>query len=203
MILRSSNVRRGLTLLEVIIALLIFLPSVVAILVLVQIGTDRATEVRMQTRTSMRCQAKLAEWMIGSPEVPINGAPTFQNFTDNEQDSDLQWRMEAEPRDEQQMLWTVKVWVQGKLSGGRVVESYLCQLALNPKNRGTTFDPPVLSAASAAPAGSSSTDPATPATPAATTPAAPAATIPAAPAKTVTPAVPMPVVPAAPAKKGG
>lgn len=131
--------RPALTLLEVVVALAIFSISILAIFQLVGMGTDRAVEVQLQTRTSLRCQAKMAEAVIGAQE--LTGTGDYQNFTDA--DKDLQWKLEAETMDENAMLYTVKVWVKGELPGGRVIESYLCQMVLNPKNRGTTFDPPV------------------------------------------------------------
>src|SRR5258707_5703505 len=35
-------------------------------------GTDRAEEVRMRTRTSVKCQSKLAEAVIGARDVKAN-----------------------------------------------------------------------------------------------------------------------------------
>jgi Tfp pilus assembly protein PilV len=132
--------RSALTLLEVIVAMAIFLISVIAIFQLLFLGTERAMDVRLRTRTSLRCQAKLAEIMIGAE--PLNSTGSYTNFTDT--DTDLQWKMEAtaHPSDNKQMLYTVKVWVKAELPSGKVVESHLCQLVLNPSMRGTTFDQP-------------------------------------------------------------
>lgn len=137
--LRGALRRPGLTLLEVIVAMAILLISVIAILQLVNMGTDRALDVRLQARTSMRCQGKLAEIMIGAESLSASG--TYTSFTDDK-DKDLQWKMEATPSDETGMLYTVKVWVKAELATGRIVESHLCQMMLNPANRGTTFDQP-------------------------------------------------------------
>jgi hypothetical protein len=138
MTLSASNGRHALTLLEVIVAMAIFLMSIIAIFQLLFLGTERAMDVRLQTRTSLRCQAKLSEIMIGAE--PLNSSGSYTNFTDT--DTDLQWKMTATPNDDMQMLWTVKVWVKAELQTGKVVESHLCQLALNPAMRGTTFDQP-------------------------------------------------------------
>jgi type II secretion system protein I len=138
----TSQGRVALTLLEVIVAMAIFLISVIAIFQLLFLGTERASDVRLQTRTSLRCQAKLSEIIIGAE--PLNSSGSYTNFTDT--DTDLQWKMEATPSDDKQMLWTVKVWVKAELSG-KVVESHLCQFVLNPSMRGTTFDQPAMAPA--------------------------------------------------------
>ena len=145
--MRTSQGRVALTLLEVIVAMAIFLISVIAIFQLLFIGTERATDVRLQTRTSLRCQAKLSEIIIGAE--PLNSTGSYTNFTDT--DTDLQWKMEATPNDDKQMLWTVKVWVKAELQSGKVVESHLCQLVLHPSMRGTTFDQPAMAPAAASP----------------------------------------------------
>jgi type II secretion system protein I len=135
----SANGRHALTLLEVIVAMAIFLISVIAILQLVTIGSERALDVRLQMRTSMRCQSKLAEVMIGAETLRSSGS--YTNFTDGI-DNDLQWKIDATPTDPNQLLWTVKVSVKADLSNGKTVESQLIQMVLNPANRGSTLDPP-------------------------------------------------------------
>lgn len=130
--------RKGLTLLEVIVATAIFLLSLVAIWQLFLIGGDRALDVKLQARTSMICQSKLAEATIG-PDAP---SPTgdYTSFTD-EVNKDLKWKMEVESGGAEN-LWTVKIWVKAELQGGRVIESHLTQMVLDPKVRGSTLDPP-------------------------------------------------------------
>lgn len=135
---RTSQGRAGLTLLEVIVGMAIFLISVIAIMQLVLLGGERAMDVRLQTRTSIRCQSKLAEVMIGAE--PLGSGGGYTNFTDDF-DKDLQWRMEATPA-EASGLWIVKVWVKAELATGKIVESQLTQMVLDPSIRGTTFDQP-------------------------------------------------------------
>ena len=130
--------RIALTLLEVIVSMAIFLLSVIAIFQLVFMGSERAMEVRLQARTSLRCQSKLAEVMIGAE--PLNSTGNYAAFADS--DKDLQWKIEVESKDEKGLLYLVKVWVKAELPGSKLVESYLCQMILNPAMRGTTFDEP-------------------------------------------------------------
>ena len=134
---RSQRV--GLTLLEVIVSTVIFLISLAAIWQLSNYSQDRAVDVQMRTRTSLRAQGKLAEIVAGGESFNSSGG--YTNFTD-EFDKDLQWRSEitdAGPAG----LHLVKVWVKVDLPAGRMVESYLVQMAVDPKTRGTTFDQPV------------------------------------------------------------
>jgi type II secretory pathway pseudopilin PulG len=140
MTLRTSPSRRrpGLTLLEVIVATLIFLISVAAIWQLSNYSTDRAQDVQFQARTSMRAQGKLAEIMVGAESA--NSSGNYSNFQE-EYDKDLQWRSEISDVGPAG-LKLAKVWVKIDLPGGRLVESYVSQMYLDPDTRGTTFDPP-------------------------------------------------------------
>src|SRR5438128_1456707 len=105
MMLRMRR-RRGLTLLEVIVAMTIFFISIIAIFQLLHMGTDRAEDVRMRTRTSIRCQAKLAEVVIGAQD--ITSSADWSNF-DSEKDKDLQWKIDSMlyPGNDKQTLYTV------------------------------------------------------------------------------------------------
>ena len=141
MMLQSSAPRQGLTLLEVLFATVIFLLSVVALTELVSMGSERAQIVKLQARTSMRCQGKLAEIMAGVQT--LSGGSDYTNFQEaNDLDKDLQWKMDVSEGNPASNLYTVKVWVKGELPGGRVVESYLVRIMLDPSIRGSTMDQP-------------------------------------------------------------
>ena len=170
MTMRIGTRRTGLTLLEVIVSMAIFLISVTALYQLVLMGGERAMDIRLQTRTSMRCQAKLAELMIGAE--PLNSSGTYATFPE-EYDKGLQWKVEASESGDAKGLWHVKVWVKAELPTGRSIESQLCQLMLDPSIRGTTFDEP---------------DTTPPGTPTKDAPAAPSTTTP--DAKTPDPSTP-------------
>ena len=136
---RTSSGRAGLTLLEVVVAMAIFLISVIAIMQLVLMGGERAMEVRLQTRTSMRCQSKLAEVMIGAQA--LTGSGGYASFDgDGDVDKDLQWRMDAKPVPSVANLWMVTVWVKADLPTGKTFESSVSQMVVDPSIRGTTFD---------------------------------------------------------------
>lgn len=135
MMLRAN--RKGLTLLEVIVSVAIFLIALAAIWELFLIGGDRARDVKLQARTSMLCQSKLAEVVVGAADS--NSSGDYTNFVE-EFNKDLQWKMEVESTDAENVS-LVKVWVKAELPGGRVVESHLAQMVLDPKVRGSSLDP--------------------------------------------------------------
>lgn len=135
MMLRTATRRPGLTLLEVIVGLVIFFLSVTAIFQLLILSTDRAKDVHLQARTSMRCQSKLAEVTIGAQGLDQSGWAFY-----DEPDKDLQWKMDVTPLDDKGLLYSVKITVKAELPTGRIVESQLVQMVVNPQKRGSTFD---------------------------------------------------------------
>ncbi len=133
---RTDQRRRGLTLFEVVVAMAIFMISVIGIYQLITFGRDRALDVRMQTRTSLRCQAKLSEVIVGA--VPLESTGGYSSFDD---DKDLQWSLSVESVGFDGAM-QVKVSVKSDLPDGRTVESQLAQIILDPSIRGSTLDPP-------------------------------------------------------------
>lgn len=140
----ADPTRSGLTLLEVVVSLLIFGLSIVAIQHLVSLGSDNALNVKLQSRTSLLCQRKLAEVTIG--EVPL-GSTSDANYGD---EKDITWTMVAKEA-EIVGLWDVKITVQAKLPSGSVVSSQICQKVLDPSIRGSTLDLPPASAPAGTP----------------------------------------------------
>lgn len=136
--LHATGARPGLTLLEVVVSVAIFGISIVAIFQLVNLGNDRAEDVRLQTRTSLLCQAKLAEMSVDS--TLLSSSESYTAF--DGPDKDLSWKSDVQPYPDSnsKTLFLVKVWVKADVPGGKTVESHLGQIVLNPANRGTTFD---------------------------------------------------------------
>ncbi|MSU80114.1 MAG: hypothetical protein EXS16_18735 [Gemmataceae bacterium] len=135
---RTHQHRRGLTLLEVVVAMAIFMISVLAIYQLLTFGRDRALDVQMQTRTSLRCQAKLAEVIVGA--VPLQSTGGYSGF-DDEKDKDLQWLLTIDELGFDGAR-QIKVSVKAELPSGRTFETHLAQIILDPEIRGSTLDPP-------------------------------------------------------------
>jgi prepilin-type N-terminal cleavage/methylation domain-containing protein len=132
--------RAGLTLLEVIVAMAIFLLSMGALWQLVAVGTERALDVKVQSRASMRCQSKLDEAMVGAQPLSSSG---YANFTEDEGDTNLQWKIDATPSQSGATgLWDVTVSVKADLPSGRVIESQLTRMMMDPTTRGSTMDIP-------------------------------------------------------------
>jgi len=67
---RKITARPGLSLLEVLVALAVFLFSLIALGQLLSIGADRAKDVEYQAQALHICQSKIAELAAGS--LPMN-----------------------------------------------------------------------------------------------------------------------------------
>jgi len=130
----SHHPRSGVYLLEVLVALAIFLLSFAALGHLVQMSADRAVEVQMQSHAARLAQSKLHEVVWGiEPLSSSNG--TF------DEDTDWQWTLDCE-QGNLSNLWNVTVTVHRDLSDGRHIEFALNQMVLDPSIRGSTFDTP-------------------------------------------------------------
>jgi type II secretion system protein I len=146
--------RPAFSLLEVVLALAIFLLSLVAIGQIVSLASDQALEVQQQDQANLLCQSKLAEVLVGAE--PLASSSGLASFAEN---PDWQWRMECEPA-EFEGLWNVKVWVQYERLDGKRIEARLSQIVLDPSLRGSTMDKPASAAASSSsPAPSTSSTP--------------------------------------------
>jgi prepilin-type N-terminal cleavage/methylation domain-containing protein len=136
--------RPGLSLLEVLIALAIFLVAMGVLGHMINLASDRALEVQQQGEAAQICQAKLAEVVAGAvelvaqPEAPLEEDPSWT------------WSVEPEST-EIPGLWRVHVRVRREQSAGNPIEWVLSQMVLDPSMRGTVFDQPPTSDANADP----------------------------------------------------
>src|SRR5438552_16722839 len=73
--------RPGLTLLEVVIALAIFLMALVPVMRLVSIGGERALDVNHYAQASMLCQGKLDCVKVGAEPLNTSGTVDIGNLT--------------------------------------------------------------------------------------------------------------------------
>jgi prepilin-type N-terminal cleavage/methylation domain-containing protein len=126
--------RRGLSLLEVLVALAIFLLSFVAIGKLVTLATDRAVDVQWQSEATRLAQSKLNEVICGA--APLQAASgTF------EEDSEWEWSIDAEQDSDVPGLWIVSVTVTRTTGADEEpISSTLTQMVLDPSVRGSVFD---------------------------------------------------------------
>jgi type II secretion system protein I len=119
-----------LSLLEVLIALAIFLLSLTALIQLVDQGSDRAVEAQQQAQAIMVCQAKLAEVAAGS--IPINSSQTDVPL---DEDPRWLWSLDSE-QGAATGLWNVTIRVCRPRPDGSRMEVALSQLILDPSYRG-------------------------------------------------------------------
>lgn len=125
-----QRVRRGLSLLEVIIALAILVLAIVAINRLVDIGTDRGTDARMYTRGTRLAQGKMAEVEAGLVSVSSESEGQFEN-------DDAAWSYKVLPEAAgPPNLYTVTVRVSREIQG-RPVEVVLTQMIFDPTMMGS------------------------------------------------------------------
>jgi Tfp pilus assembly protein PilV len=126
--------RPGLSLLEVLVAMAIFLFSIVAISRLVIAGADRALETRYRSEAIQVCQQKLARVAIG--ELPLSS----QGDTQDDDDPDWHWSLDAE-QGSISGLWNITVKAsRARPDGGLTQYCALTQMVLDPSQRGSSFD---------------------------------------------------------------
>jgi len=130
-VLSTRRPRAGLSLLEVLVALAIFLFSLVALSRLVDVGSDRARDVQWLGQASTIAQSRVAEVLAGS--IPLTSVPE----STCDEDNDWSWSMNAEP-DAAPGLYRVKVTVSRPQPGGGRFETVLNQMVLDPTYRGNT-----------------------------------------------------------------
>jgi len=123
--------RRGLTLLEVIVAMAIFLIALGAIVPLIQMGQLLALEIQVQSLALAKCQSKISEVMAGSELLSSQNDSTFPENTTTE---DWRWSMQADATDVNN-LWLVKVTVYRMMDSDKI-EVSLTQMVFDPAFRG-------------------------------------------------------------------
>ena|SRR5436190_10249714 len=128
-------VRRGLSLLEVLVALAIFLMSLVGLGFLLAVAGSTAQETQYRTQAATICQSKMAEVVAGS--IPLDG----QGGGDVEEDPEYQWSMEVQSGGPQG-LSNVTIKVTRKRPDGSMMECSLSQMVFDPKMVGSVHDVP-------------------------------------------------------------
>jgi len=122
-----------MTLLEVLVALGIFLMALVGIIKLVTIGGEQARQVQLNAQATELCQSKLAEVVAGV--VPL----TAQSDVPFDEDPDWLWSLDATQGDIAG-LWKLTVRVTRQQSNGSHIECSLDRMLLDPSLRGSTLD---------------------------------------------------------------
>ena len=123
--------RSGLSLLEVLVSLAIFLMSLVALGQLISMGSDMARDVQWLSRGMMLAESRLAEITAGS--LPL----TSQSETPCDEDQDFSWSVSADA-ESAPGLYRVTVTISRPRTDGSRFETQLSQMVLDPTLRGNT-----------------------------------------------------------------
>ena len=125
--LRSKRRRSGMTLIEVLVAMAVFLLALAGIAQLIDFGTNSAVEAARTTTATRLCQSKMAEVEAGVVSMSEGGQGTF------EEEPLWQWSVtlgaELAPYTYEV---TVRVWIEQ----GRPVEVTLAQIIFDPQYMG-------------------------------------------------------------------
>ena len=130
----ATNSRPGLTLLEVIVALAIFLVALIGIGQLITMASDRAVETQQQGHAVQLCQTQLAKVAAGI--TPLQS----QSDVPCEEDSEWNCTVNCEQDSSIQGLWRVQVQVSRQRADGTRIEASMSQFVLDPSIRGSTAD---------------------------------------------------------------
>lgn len=76
---RPTRRRRGLTLLEVLVSLAIFLGSLVGLGQLISTGSSAASKAQLQTQAVLRCESKLAELVASFETLQATDETAFDD----------------------------------------------------------------------------------------------------------------------------
>ena len=124
--------RPGLSLLEVMLAMTIFLMAMVAIFGLLDVGSDHGTAAALQATGTRLAQSKLAEVEAGAVSVTSGGSGSF------EEEPDWNWSVETGAEVVLNVYpVTVRVWTD---VGGRHHEVVLSQLVCDPAQMGNASE---------------------------------------------------------------
>jgi prepilin-type N-terminal cleavage/methylation domain-containing protein len=108
--------RRGLTLLEVIVAMAIFLMSFIALASLLNMGQMHAIEVQLQATALQKAQSKMSDVICGSEAL---GSQSSVPFTED-LTQQWTWSMDAEQDPNIANLWVVTITVSHPLDNSAV-----------------------------------------------------------------------------------
>jgi general secretion pathway protein I len=127
---RRLGRRSGLSLVEVLVALTIFLFALIGIGRLITLSSDQALNVEQQGQAIQLCQAKLASVVAGALPLKSQGDVAFED------EPNWHWSLDAEQASVAG-LWNVTVRVNRTRPDGSKLEVSLSQMVLDPTLRGT------------------------------------------------------------------
>lgn len=148
---RRRPARRGLSLLEVLVAVVIFLLAFVAIGELISQSARRAAQVSQREQAALLCETKLAEIVAGA--IPLGS----QEGVPFEEDPTWLWSLQCEQSGQVTGLWNVQVRVSRTDPDGTQVSCVLNQMVLDPSLRGNTADTTTVAGTESTDAGTTGT----------------------------------------------
>jgi len=131
----APTTRAGLSLLEVLVSLAIFLLALVALGEIISFASDRALDVQHRSEALQICLSKLAEVQAGS--IPLQS----QDLTPCDEDDQYQWAVDVEAG-AATGLYNVTVRVTRERANHSQLEVSLSQMVIDPATLGSTQDMP-------------------------------------------------------------
>jgi Tfp pilus assembly protein PilV len=127
--------RPGLSLLEVLVSLTIFLMALAGLTFLLTVAGNTAQEASHRSHALRLCQSKLSEVVAGAVPLQGGGGGPF------DEEPAYQWSVDAQ-NGSVQGLWNVTVKVSHKRADGSQLTVSLSQMVLDPSTAGSTQDTP-------------------------------------------------------------
>ncbi len=125
--MRSPKLRKGMTLIEVLVAMAVFLLALAGIAQLIDFGTNNSVEAARTTTGTRLCQSKMAEVEAGVVSMTEGSQGTF--------DEEPLWQWSVEIGAEL-APYTYEVTVKTWIEQGRPVEVSLTQIIYDPQYMG-------------------------------------------------------------------
>jgi general secretion pathway protein I len=148
--MRKQGVRPALTLLEVVIALAIFLLAMTVFSQMLLRNGEITRDIQRQNLATRLCQSKLSEVVAGV--VPL----TSQSDTAFDEEPNYTWSLEAD-NGSIAGIWNVTVRVtRQQTDAGNPISCSLTEMVLDPSIIGSTQDVPAVSGTNASTSGSGS-----------------------------------------------
>lgn len=128
--MRATQPRSGLSLIEVLLALGIFVLAFIAISSLISRASDISEEIEYETDAARLAESKLAEVVAGVEPL------TSQVDIPFDEEPEWTWSMDAEMDPYILNLWHVTVTVSRPRRGGDLYEVAISQMIVDPTMRG-------------------------------------------------------------------
>jgi Tfp pilus assembly protein PilV len=125
-----------MSILEVLLAMAIFLMSLLGLAQLLSISAELALETEFTNRAQQLCQSKMNEFVSGA--LPM----TSQGETPFDEDNNWNWSAECQPDGTVTNLYTVTLHVKRTRSDGTMFDATFTQMIIDPTSKGAVEPPP-------------------------------------------------------------